>query len=281
LANAKEQLTELVSSGKVLYLTSPILRLRMILPEDKTHVDDLTLQLINVMQNHLTIEQGKLFQNNENQLSYYQTIKIKKVDLLVKDLNKIVSEYIVRAAKNALAGNNPTNGLDEDSWRLLQKAGNSGHSWIQIHPGRISLDIPGDDKIFSQVKQELLGEKHLETMQAYLSSLKKADPTGKMPSSIPIREMLEKIRQMKVSFSKLKELPWSLDQRKDRLILSLGYGENQPMLLRFLGSESKGPRGRVEELLRHAHTLKVDFMEETSSQSLLSEFQKKWSPTPK
>jgi len=78
----------------------------------------------------------------------------------------------------------------------------------------------------------------------------------------------------------LTEAPLSFDQRKDRVTISLGLGDGEPLRLAapFAGPVEK--RKLEEELIAHAKTLKAPFKEGVTVEGLIADFLKEAAKKP-
>jgi hypothetical protein len=77
----------------------------------------------------------------------------------------------------------------------------------------------------------------------------------------------------------LSKLPLSIDQQKDRITLSLGFGEGEPIIV-GLPNEPRIRNELDKELITYARTLQVPFREGVTVDSLTKEFLKKDRKTP-
>jgi hypothetical protein len=71
----------------------------------------------------------------------------------------------------------------------------------------------------------------------------------------------------------LAQTPFSIEQRRDRLIISLGLGDNEP--IRFFSPYKGQPEGIREPILEHAKASKVEMLKDATTESVIADFLKK------
>lgn len=237
LKKAQDQLAGLYLTNQQFYVADPLFCFDL-----KGGKTDPTAGLL---AKHLAIRNGEFFLNKEGKLSFSQTITVTNAKELVEAINASTSEAFAQFAAEGLAADRTKEKgrwelWDEESLRLIQKAAQEKHPWVRLEPGRISFTMVGSQALFARMKREMLA--------------------GEPPQLSP-----ELIRF-------LCNTSWSLEERRNRVTISLGVGDGKPLRLPF--ERGKGDERFAKELLTHAKLLAGQFREDASADEVIAEFQK-------
>lgn len=262
LARAKEELARLIESEKSFYLLSswmPPLSLTPVKDETETRK-----RLRALLGKHVAIRTGGQFLNKDGKLCAYQTLTIHETRNFVTGLNTLMSEEFAAWAEKAKAeGLEKDSYYDRDTLNLILGAAKRNHTWLRVEPGRISFTHPGKEAFFTRVKHGLLFDTPMRNLQAQLAA--KGTP--------PVAEIRSAVEDADKMVRWLSELPLSIDQRKESLSVSLGYGEGLPFVVPS-PFDAKDGNPVDQDLLQHARTLKVKFRKDVTTKSLIEEFLK-------
>jgi hypothetical protein len=210
---------------------------------------------------HLTIENGNFFTNADGKLCAYQRVKVKDASKLVAAGNGFISQAILAEQPPEKPA---ANAGDKEEEELLRRAARDRHAWLKLEPGRLSLTMPATPEAARRMKRDVLGVNRLEEV------LKKLDPAAAEKQALARQQ----VEELKAGASFLADNPFSFDQRRDRVIISLGVGDGEPIRLEM---PTKQPReaSKVDgELTDYARTLKVKFRKGVTTESLIEEFRK-------
>jgi hypothetical protein len=224
---------------------------------------------------HLTIRKGAFFSDPDGRLNGYQFLTIRDGQKFVARINDRVSTFFAKSLSEGKAKpERPEDDIDEESLELILKAAREKHRWLDLKPGRISFTIPGTQTLFERGKREVLQLRTLENLRKEVAKVEEANATAETKA---LRKSIDHIER---DAEWLSQLPLSFDLRKDRMTLSLGFGEGEPIIVKT-PNESQEKRLFEKELIAHARTLGVPFQEEITSESLIAEFLKDIGPTSK
>lgn len=231
LAKAKEQLTSWAEAGQEFYL-GPSWIMHVTLKPDGGESPETQAQKAS-LRKHFLIEKPTFFLNASGKLCLYQTVTIHDRDKFAAAMNDLIGSEVAREAAAALADpNRRSEWMDEDTLRLMDRAARGPFPWFDLEPGRISMSMPIGPAAAVRLK-------HL------------------LPSEIPPKFPID--------------LPWSLDHRRDRITVSLGYGDGEP--IRYdLDSDDPAPPHYEKELIDHARTVKVPFKGDVTREGLVEKF---------
>jgi hypothetical protein len=261
---AKEELAKLTTTDKFFYLGSPLLAIP--LDKQKDEKED-QKRYREWLVKHLTVGKCVLFTNKEGKLCGYQKITLRNAKKFVADVNGFLSEEFAKWAQDLL-DNEKKRGKDWDkeTLDLVLKAARNKHQWVRIEPGRISFTMPGSQAVFTKAKREILAAQRLEDL------CKELAPGKKEPKLDAIRD---KLKSMELGQAWLSDLPVSIDLRKDRATLSLGFGDGEPfMLISPPPDKPKEFTERDKGLAAYAKTLKAEFRKDVTTDALIAEFLK-------
>jgi hypothetical protein len=252
-------------------------------PEEKHSAEE--KQLLEFFRKHVTIEKTTFFVNGEGKLCGTQTVLIRDRSKFVEGINALLSKELGKSADRALEQEKKGKHVpDIELYRALhQAASDKTYAWVRLEPGRMSLTMPGSPRLYQPAKLAFLEEGADMANFRLLRRLgtgPKPPPGAKQPpppTPEEIRQSLQALDRLAVSVS---EAPWSLDQRRDRLTLSLGYGDGEP--IRFTSPYfPREPGTRDAELIKYVKTLDVPFEKDGSTESAIADFLKKHAPPAK
>jgi hypothetical protein len=187
-----------------------------------------------LMKKHLAVRKGAFFLDGDGKLCAYQTIHVRDRDALVARLNRIfdqaMKDFAVREKGNAADPDR----LDDETLRLIERAGEEGFRWLRLEPGRLSFTMPATATGVERIKHNSL----------------KGDEGF-------VRWLLDN--------------PVSFEQRRDRFTVALGVGDGEP--IRYVEKRGN-PVGADADLIAHARTLKVPFKTGLTARGLIDEFLK-------
>jgi len=218
---------------------------------------------------HITIKNGAFYTRADGKLCAYQNLTIKDASKFIAAGNDMVSEALIadEAKKPAPGKPEPANSspFDKESQALILKAARDHHAWLKMEPGRLSLNLPMTTATVRNIKR---------TMYDGLSKLLD-DIANAKPDAAPTKEQIrDRIEGVKSVASIVADNQWSFDQRRDRVIVSLGVGDGEPLRV-DLPYAPKEKRTKVDDdLADYARTLSVKFRKDVTVDSLIEEFRK-------
>jgi hypothetical protein len=232
IENARKVLTEVFEKEAGFY---PLMNLPIELTiKDSDKGEDRAFKLM--LGKHMKIHKGAFFLSKEGKLCAYQTVNIHDRDKLVSGLNGLISAgmntWSTEQLKKPAKAEEPR--PDDETLRLIQKASGKMYPWLRLEPGRLSLSLPATAE----------GARYF-----------KADA----------------LRAEKKDLALWIDNPFSFEQRKDQITLSLGLGDGEP--IRLVGRMEEPPARRQDaEVIAHARKLAVPFKKELSVERLVAEF---------
>lgn len=251
--------TAFFEEGKGLYVGHNLLLVEMkpILPRKKPAPSE--EKWLDTFSKHIKMTRAGYFVDGEGRLCAFQEVHIKELKKFVAGINEAISLQILETAVRLP----PVMDQDEaGSRRIIEKAAKDKFAWVRIEQGRIRFTVLGTPATLRQTRTRLAEDLLLYAFRKV--DQEKADAVATLKQNQPQWERLAAF---------LGDVPLSVEQHKDRLILSLGLGENEPIRLYspYLG-RSKGP---VEPLLEHAKKSKVEQIKNGKVEGLTEEFIKK------
>jgi hypothetical protein len=247
LKEAKKQLSDFTDEKHAVFLGWPFV-LDLTPQQTDTAGEKQFKELVG---KHVTIKNGAFYTRADGKLCGYQTLTVRDASKLVAGVNGMISE--------AMASGKPADSVDEASLDLLRRAARDKHAWVKLEPGRLSADVPMSSEMAKRTRQGALG------VDAFADILKALDTPA------PPRQQLE---QLKSTLSFWADNPWSFDQRRDRVVVSLGVGDGEPIRLDCPPNTPREATKFDAALADHAKTLPVKFREGVTVDSLIEEFAK-------
>jgi hypothetical protein len=260
---AKEQMTELFADRQGFWLGDSELTFRFSLqkppPDEDRHYQAL-------LHKHLTIDRVELFTLPDGRLCAYQTLTVREPAKFVARLNTRLTADLARSAREELAkpaaAEHPD--VDRATWRLIEEACRGKFEWLRVEPGRISLTTPASPAFSRWLKSNVLCLEELGDLEAAIrgGKVKVDEKAG------PFRDLL----RLRARLGNLSDMPWSLDQRADRLTLSLGYGGGEPIRVAPRPFPSPPASGLDKDLRAFARRLEILFRERVEVETVVEKF---------
>jgi hypothetical protein len=188
-------------------------------------------QFYDLIKTHVSISDAGVFLNEDGKLCGWQILTLRKTEQLVRGLNDFIASCFAEFAAEGLADPKKCGKeWNRQSLQLIRTSIQQRHAWLTLEPGRISFALPGNQSLFAGLKRNVL------------SGWETAGAVG------------EKIESARRQCAFLSETPLSVDQRRDRLIISVGVGGGQPIRVNC----DYGPREAQkldDQLIQYAKSL--------------------------
>jgi hypothetical protein len=263
LGQAKDELDRLMASEREFRLGYWPLFFNL---DRRDNDNDAEKQLVDFLRAHITIRKGAFFQSRDGALNGYQTVTIRDAQKFIAGWNERISAWLAEKLPEELAKpKRDDDAFDKESLERLLQAARKKHTWIKLEPGRISLTLPGTQSLFERGKRESLKLPALERLHQEIAT------SGQGPGSADRGAQRDAIAAIERNAIWLSQLPLSIDQRKDRLTLSLGFGDGESITM-GLPNEPRTRNELDKELVAHARKLKVPFREGITVDSLIADF---------
>jgi hypothetical protein len=252
-------------------------------PEEKHSAEQ--KELLGFFRKHVIIEKTSFFVNREGKLCGTQTVLIRDQSRFVEGINALLSKEMGKSADRVLEQEKKGKNVpDIELYRALHKAASDKtYAWVRVEPGRISLTMPGSPRLYQPAKLAFLeGGADMANFRLpkRIGSGPKPPPGAKEPPPPTPDEIRQSLQALDRLATFVSETPWSLDQRRDRLTLSLGYGAGEP--IRFTSPYfPREPGTREAELIKYVKTLDVPFEKDASTESVIADFLKQHAPPAK
>jgi len=219
------------------------------------------------LRDHVAIPSASLFLNKQGKLCGSQTLAVHGLGKLVRHVNERISEEFLKDVKHRLA-NEKNRGDDWDVTSLLrvQNAAENHFQWQHVEPGRISFTPIGSQRCLTRWKRQFLDSSTNLPQPAPQAANGKAAPAP--PSQQELQAIIDDLRFM-LRF--LNETAVSIDHRRDRMTISVGVGDGEPIRLPF---EYKPipPQASDGDLLDYARTLQKKMAKDANLEELIREF---------
>jgi hypothetical protein len=217
---------------------------------------------------NLKVRGEGFYLNKEGRLCFVQSVTVLDAPRMLSEANAIISSEINKMTTQVLAGTQrPAEWMDDDTVKLLHKASSEkSYEWLKIEPGRISFTMPMSPAGAANVKRDLFRVKDIQALRKQVEGL---PHPGRQ---FDVRDSLLALELVATFFS---EVPFSVDQRHDRVVLAVGVGDGQPIRIPAPFDESVPKKGaQDEELIKFARTLKVPFKEGMTAEGAVADFLK-------
>jgi hypothetical protein len=248
LKDAKKQLADFTGEKQFAFLGWPFI---WSLDPDAGDNDDVK-RVKELLRKHVTIKNGAFYTRADGKLCGYQTLIVRDASKFVAGINGHISDAVI-ADKDK-----PWDSTDRASRELILKAARDKHAWVKVEPGRISADVPMSPEMAKRWRRDALG------VDAFADIFKALDtPAAPRPQ----------LEQLKATLSFWADNPWSFDQRRDRVVISLGVGGGEPIRLDCPATPREATKYDAA-LADYAKTLPVKFREGVTVDSLVEEFAK-------
>jgi len=244
-------------------------------PGDKPHPRKQKTEKL--LQDHLAVGDRAVFLGKDGALSGTQVIHVKQARKFLAGLNELINEEMLEGAEQKLTNAaKPGSKVDVEALKLQQKAAREGHQWLQFEPGRLNIHLVGTPKSFEEIKRGLLDDLVLKEVYQYLKP--QPPPRGKRAKSPA--ELLDEMRGRVGEIERVVDFfalaPLSIDLRKERAIVSIGVGDNEPIrIFSPYMPEKKGRPGPVAEM---AKALNLTVLRDATPESVSADFLKKYPP---
>ena len=282
LSRAKDDLAQLVR-GETFYMgPDPLLRIYL-KPGKHDKPNEWDTKAMKVLNKHVVPGKGVFVLGKNGELSFCQPITVRDLPPFLAWLNQIIGEGILEEIHPPKDKKTfpPPRGKepkfdpfkDKETVRFLEQAVKDGFRFVRLESGRISFNFPGNPKIFNRLKRDL--------MEDIVGGLKEEmekmlDKAGKdKVDAAKLREEFAKWESdAKFDMKMLADIPWSIEQRHDRISLLLGWGDNHPFRLPLDFSGKSAPRAGNKHLIAFARTLGAPVLNDVSIEDLLESFQR-------
>ncbi len=279
LKSAREMMDIFFVQGKGFYAGHPMLVIPLMEEEEKPgqKVDPKKKQRNEFIRKHLHVGDRAFFVSKDGALCGTQVIQVRELKKFVEGINTWISEEIGESAEKQLKDATKKRDADVETLKLWQKAATEKHTWVHVEPGRISLTLPGSDQYISGLKKEMIEGMGLKSLRESLKG-----PAPRKPDAPPAKpqdpaaaaeQTRTLIRELDHLAAFVAETPWGINQRKNRLTVSLGLGDNEPV--RFFSPYTSVKKGPAEALLEHAKKLNVEMLKDATTESVVADFLKK------
>lgn len=220
---------------------------------------------------HFLIRNRAFFINPDGRLSGWQEITIRDARQYFAAMNDLISEAVALLPK----GPEPIE-MDDATFALLKDAVRLRHQWIQIEPGRVSVTIPGSPEFFAPKRMKLFERLLLKKVQVITGY---TFGSNGIEGVYEAETKVEDLQAMRATIDRVLTLPWSVDQRHDRLTIALGYGGGLPLRLvdGEAGKELKETETKTIEAVRY---MTPAFLERATRESIIAEFLKSGTAEP-
>jgi hypothetical protein len=260
LAKAKEELASLFIKRHELWPVLSLLRINLGPPKPKEEDGPFNA----IFREHMVIDKTELFTLPNGRLGGCQWLTVHDVDRFVSRLNKTISTEYAKSAKEK--ENQVDDTFDLETRQLILRACLSNHEWIRIEPGRLRLSVPASRAFSSKIKAEVFGMKELSTLEALVQR-------GNLTSG-EVRHARDILRQINARLGNLADMPWSFEQRSDRFIVSLGYGDGDPIQFRPRVANLRSTTDLDAELLAFAQKQEIPLRPKMRVDDLIARFLK-------
>jgi hypothetical protein len=266
LTRAKQELTALIKE-KDFYLGGRFLHFTLEDPKPDAKPEEKQRQAL--LQKHISKSNGTFYFDKDKKLCAWQTLTVRQAQMFVNAINESLSSSMLEAAAQSLA--DPQRGkdsFDKETLQEIQKAARAKYRWLQLEPGRLSFSLPGTPKTFADIKRQALHGLLVEEIERMVDPPKGAEPLTK-------DAIRGRIKLLNDGIDFLAETAWSIDQRPDRLTISIGAGQGEPLRMILDNHNPHVPRKQEADLIAHAQSIKVEFEPKQTTELLIAEFLKK------
>jgi hypothetical protein len=277
LKNARETFDLLFAQEKGFVLAHPLAIIPLTPPEEKEKLSERDKKLRAHLIKHLTVKKGTFFVNKQGRLCGTQTVTVHEAKKFVEGLNDYISEAVAEMAEKGLADRTKGARPDEETLRLMQKAARAKHAWLAFEPGQVRLTLVGSPKYLADTKRDLAND-------LFLRELRRALTPPQPPPGAPVKDPTaerernrHRLREMERWAELIATVPWSVEQKRDRLSLAIGLPDGGPLQL-FSPYATQKPGLKAEEMIAHAKKLGVTFQKDATVESVIADFLRKHPP---
>jgi hypothetical protein len=273
LAEAKEQLSELAVNEQTFYLGDPMFRLELAGREGATEqVKQQTAKLRAAMK----VSKGTFFIDRDGRLCCYQVVTVSNVPGLVETINEMTND-----AFRSDGLQSPPGWHDKETTAKWKEAAEKCFTWFGWEPGRITYQMPATPEAATNLKRSILRPERVDQLRgiefrlmALRGGFGPAQPREKQAQVEAEREQI--LRDLENDLNLALTNPLSIDQRHDRIVISLGLGNCEPIRLNMppVREATRGLSLGDPGLIEHAKTLKVPFRQEVTMEGVIGDFVK-------
>ncbi len=273
LKRAKQTLDFLFAQEKGFILAHPLAIIPVIPPAEKEKLDEQAKKFRDLLLKHLTVKKGTFFVNKEGRLCGTQTVDIRGVKKFVDRINMSISDTLISDTvgewpARLLSDRTKRGDLDEETLRLWQKAARDRHPWFTYEPGQIKLTLVGSPKYLASVKRWLVNGLVLNELRRIVEGAPKQDAVEKRNRELYHLRVLQRWGEV------VAEVPWSVEQKRDRLSLAIGLADGRPLRL-FSPYVTQEPGLKAAEMIAHAKKLGLPFQKDAMVESVIADFLRK------
>lgn len=158
---------------------------------------------LTVTSRHARLRPATFYTDPAGRLNLYQLVEVSDVPAFLDDLNTALSAALVDHPSDPFADR-------ETAARnaRLRQAAQKGHRWVEVEPGKVSFALPGTPEDLRHYRRRLF------------------DPDAGLTGGHKPAELIGWLEG-------LARNPINIEQRRDRLILSVGLGDGLPIELAF------------------------------------------------
>jgi hypothetical protein len=202
-----------------------------------------------VMRTYVSISDAGFFLNDSGKLCGWQILRIRQADEFVAGFNNSITEVVSECTKDLANPQSRLSALEAEWLRAAKKAIEGHHRWLTLEPGRISVTVPG--------------------RQALLAGLQRGTSADLKRESFS----KEKIEFYCWAVKLITDSQLSIDQRKDCITFSLGFGDGEPIRANCdHGPQPEHPHDA--KLLEYAKSLAGE-LKKDNGEKIISDFIKK------
>ena len=242
--------------------------------EPDTEQERISRAARDLMRRHFIIRNRAFFLNPDGRLSGWQEITIRDARQYFTALNGLISDDVALWSREPKPSD-----IDDTTIQLLTDAARLRHQWIQIEPGRVSVTIPGSPEFFRKQKAQFFENLLLRKVGVITGYTFDSDGIKGVYSPEVTEVKVQDLQATRKMIEGFLALPWSVDQRHDRMTIALGFGGGLPV--RFVdgeaGKELEATETKTIESVRH---IMLPFLERATRESIIAEFLKSGTADP-
>jgi hypothetical protein len=232
---------------------------------------DATRKEKELLRKHLTIRNGAFYTRADGKLCAYQYLTVRDASRFVTGINGMISDSVLAEISSE------SRILDRESQEMIRRAARDGHAWLKLEPGRLRADVPMTPASVRRLKHELLEVDRLSKLREALNPDK---PKPAAPGTE--LELWATVKGLRDAASFGDNNPWSFEQRRDRVLISLGVGDGEPLRVESpTDQQGRKPTKEDAELAGYVRTLPVKFGKDVTVESLIEAFAKQDAGTKK
>jgi hypothetical protein len=290
LDRAKDDLGQLVR-GETFYMAPSFMFRVYLKPGQHDEPKAWDIDAMKVLNKHIVLGKGVFVMGKDGDMSYCQPLTVRDPEPFVTWLNQVIAEQLLdeirEAGKDEPKAQRPLkrgkekkfDAINKEIVKMVEQAVKDGFRFLRLEPGRICFNFPGNPKLFPQLKRELFLEEMVDGLKEDMEDI--LDKAGKdKVDGDKFRKKLDKWESdVKGNLKMLADAPWSIEQRRDRISLVLGWGDNHPFRLPldlsgFEGYAKEPLRRNEKDLVAFARTLGAPVRSDVSVEDFLEAFER-------